>query len=324
MKQPLPFLCVWLVAVVGCQSESAGLAVESVDALPDAAVASADAAPAVDARPDEGTTPPDLAPEAGAPDTAPLAPDAGPSLCAEPAAAAPCSGPLPRSCDHLFQTAGVRTSGPYWLDPDGDGAIPPFVTYCDMQPDSGGWTLIAKVNTADVHNVVEPRNWFALEATPGALASVTFEKNRSPSSHGAYKFASLLGPHTLARFELHAQEDPLQTARWYKAVASPNSFLSWFGSDSTPSRVCTDPEMTLNCSDGTITENKPGLGATVLGGMTLKHYGFQVDAELHMRLDTDEQPWASAVCSSTWDYQSNAWKDTYFVHWGNGLLIWLK
>ncbi len=45
-----------------------------------------------------------------------------------------------RSCKDLIgRFEGLLNSGKYWLSPTDDGN--PFIGYCDMETDNGGWTL---------------------------------------------------------------------------------------------------------------------------------------------------------------------------------------
>ena len=68
-----------------------------------------------------------------------------------------CSGQANDGCAYLsclkVQLANPNaTTGTYLLDPDGaDGPKVSYEAWCDMDVDGGGWTLVAKVSGADVH-----------------------------------------------------------------------------------------------------------------------------------------------------------------------------
>lgn len=47
-----------------------------------------------------------------------------------------------RSCKDLHAQAPSLPSGSYWLDPDGNGGLAPFLAPCDMVTSGGGWTVI--------------------------------------------------------------------------------------------------------------------------------------------------------------------------------------
>jgi hypothetical protein len=239
-----------------------------------------------------------------------------PMRCDQPVSAGDCTGLIPRSCQELFSW-GARTDGAYKIDPDG--------AQMNVR-DQTGWTLMAKVQTANVDSVDEQRTWFITEGSPSMLTTRTFIDNQPPSSHGAYKFAPLISASSVARFEIYAQLDTTQKGTWYKAVASAGSLQSWFtANDTTASKVCTDLAFTLNCSNGTIAPDGPaGTSATLLNGMNLTPFGYTAGGPIHMRLNDDGTPAASGVCSNTLNNDSNKWKDTYMTHWGNGLLIWLN
>jgi hypothetical protein len=191
--------------------------------------------------------------------------------------------------------------------------------------DQIGWTLMAKVHTANVNMVDEPRAWFVSESHPETLMSRAFIDNQPPASHGAYKFVPLLTASSVARFEVYAQLDVTQKAAWYKVVASAASLQGWFTTnDMTASKVCTNLGLTLNCSDGKIAPHADE-AVTFLDGMLLDPYGFNSGgSSVHMRLNDDAIPENSGVCSATLDRDNNKWMDSYNTHWGNGLLIWIN
>lgn len=49
---------------------------------------------------------------------------------------------LPNDCLAIRATTPEAASGVYVIDPDNEGEIEPFTTYCDMDTQDGGWTLL--------------------------------------------------------------------------------------------------------------------------------------------------------------------------------------
>jgi cysteine-rich repeat protein len=226
----------------------------------------------------------------------------------------------PRSCAHVLSIVADAYDAAYELHPSPGESL---TTWCDMSGEGGGWTLVAKVNPTNMPTdaASEPSGWFGATLAVDQLQSPAFTVNGPLASHGAGRFASLIGPESLARFEVVAADDFDQRVSWYKEIASADGFASWFGSDTTETTVCTDLTMTANCSMGTIAASRGD--ATWLRGMTLDDYGFDTNYDVHMRLATDGSSEHSGLCSGTFNNDDNAWHDSYADHWGNALLVWL-
>ncbi len=81
------------------------------------------------------------------------------------------------SCLDILR-AGVKTSGPYWINPGGSYTGPALRLFCDMETDGGGWTLVYKSDRSSNgpggnHNQGNPYSTDALvNATVNTVASV--------------------------------------------------------------------------------------------------------------------------------------------------------
>lgn len=79
----------------------------------------------------------------------------------------------PASCADLLEADPSAQSGPYILDPDGQGEEIPFMVYCDMETDDGGWTLVARISNGDAHNWIDDANyWYSRQTPNGATDQV--------------------------------------------------------------------------------------------------------------------------------------------------------
>lgn len=227
---------------------------------------------------------------------------------------------IPRTCAEILAELPASPSGVYTLRPDGD----PLAAYCDMASLGGGWTLIAKVHRAETNNLPEPPAWFTSPMNVDQLSSPMTVLDGPLASHGGQRFAAVLSAETLARFDVLAADDPNQRASFFKRVASAESLAGWFADDPVASQVCADVDMTANCAEGRIAVEADEPGLVYLGNMDLAHHGYETIAPLAMRLDDNVSAAPSGICSCTLDNQDNAWADDYEIHWGNGLLIWLR
>lgn len=127
------------------------------------------------------------------------------------------------SCAELYED-GVRASGAYWFDPDGSGT--PYQTYCDMETDGGGWTLVLKVDDSNPAELRYAGALWTSEAllneddfayTPGvakleSFNDVPFQTMRACfPSQGNYCFShTLAGPQDSALASFSAGTDEVQ------------------------------------------------------------------------------------------------------------------
>lgn len=229
---------------------------------------------------------------------------------------------IPRSCAHVLAELPGIADGQYRIELSSG----PLDVYCDMVTDGGGWALVAKVNPTDQDTAprTEPVGWFDMELGADHLASPDLVLDGPLASHGGSRLVSLVDEGTLARFELIAADDHAVTVAWYKQVLA-ESLESWFDFGDLPTMVCSDLAMSIDCEMASIAPTGGSNSPTLLGGMDVLDFGYPGGYPIHMRLSDDESESSfSALCSSTEDREGNAWPDSYDMHWGNALRIWLR
>ncbi|MCH9682405.1 MAG: hypothetical protein K0V04_13290 [Deltaproteobacteria bacterium] len=228
-----------------------------------------------------------------------------------------------RSCAHILSVEPKAASATYRIAPDGRM----LDTWCDMETEGGGWTLMAKVNPTTAHQAGpgEPEGWTGLELNPEQVTTPELVVNGPLASHGLDRFSALAMPGTLARFELAAGADLSTRVAWYKSVPNASTVSTWFEPNDQPTQVCTDVDMMLDCGEGRILSGEEYGNITAMENMVLDSFGYPANFPVHMRLDNDPiEGFLTGVCSSTLDLDGNSWPDTYAQHWGNALLIWIR
>jgi hypothetical protein len=86
-----------------------------------------------------------------------------------------CSEDRFKSCKGILNAHPNTSSGIYTIDPDGpSGAHKPFETYCEMELDGGGWTLVGVVSDdGDDHWTMENRDyWTTDDSTFGSVQAL--------------------------------------------------------------------------------------------------------------------------------------------------------
>ncbi|GAB5388650.1 MAG: hypothetical protein Alpg2KO_16180 [Alphaproteobacteria bacterium] len=247
-----------------------------------------------------------------------------PGIFADGASAVSCNEYLVPSTPDQY-AAATGGSGVYTIDPDGNNSgNSPFNVYCDMDPATGGWTLVGRINSADQDNLDEPNNWFTSGTNQSQLLSASDTRNGGMSAHGASLFTPIITDNaSLSRFVARAESNLSVSGTFYKTVTSAN-FTNWFNAaEGVATPTCTNVDMTANCSTSAfIVTTGSDHGVYWLNGMNLASLGLGGAGVLHTRQNGANADHFSALCSYT--INSSSWPDNYQTHWGNVLEIWLR
>ncbi|GAB5388649.1 MAG: hypothetical protein Alpg2KO_16170 [Alphaproteobacteria bacterium] len=221
--------------------------------------------------------------------------------------------------------AATGGSGVYSIDPDGDNTgNAPFTVYCDMDPATGGWTLVGRINSADQDNLDEPNDWFTSGTNQSQLLSAFDTRNGGMSAHGAKLFAPIIIDNTsLSRFLVRAEGNLSVIGTFYKTVTSAN-FANWFNAaEGVATPTCTNVDMTANCSTSAfIVTTGQDHGVYRLDGMSLASLGLDGAGMLHTRQNGANADRFSGLCSYTINPPGLPGK--YHTQCGNMLEIWLR
>ncbi len=224
------------------------------------------------------------------------------------------------TCRTILRADPDSEDGVYLIDPDGSGGNDPFEAYCDMSRDGGGWTLVAKVNSANEADVYEPRGFFGTAINREQLLDPAMEMNAPPAAHGLTRVTPMtIDDRTVAKFELVNGADSNETVSFYKVVNRTN-ISTWFDTtEPSASLTCINAGLMEECTfDAFEVRSEPGGTRYALVGMSLVKYQLETIGELHMRIEGDLGSDASGVCSGNADWVG------YDTYWGNGLLVWFR
>ena len=225
---------------------------------------------------------------------------------------------LEQSCDNIISNGYASVTGLYTIGTSSDN----FEVYCDMI-NGTGWTLIAKSPPTDSGSPHAHIDWFLNGQNQNDLKYNTMTYQTTKSAIGLSQL-SKINHKNQAKF-LFVSEDQSQEVPFFKTIISSN-LPQWFkDTESTPTLTCINQEMTDQCETRSF-ENYSS--RYWLRGMTLQKYGFTTlnnqDKDIHFSFINSTEI-SSSMCSSTGNYDGNAWKDfAADGHWGNALKVYVK
>lgn len=222
---------------------------------------------------------------------------------------------LEKSCNDIITNNYANDDGVYFVGESDDN----FQVYCDMR-DNEGWTLIAKINNANIDSIDEPQDWFVNGQNTDDILNPNLVVNNGFASLGLTNLNKLDFTNTVSEF-VFINDIQTKSALFYKDTNITN-IQNWFnGTEATSTTVCTDKDLTQNCVASQF-QNVDNV--YFLKGMSLSVHGYTAPGDLHLRHNENVNAHISSICSYTFSYDNNEWGDTYNTHWGNGALIYIR
>lgn len=141
------------------------------------------------------------------------------------------------SCAAIHAAFASLPSAVYTLDPDGDGPLPAFSTYCEMVDDEGGWTLALKLDGSKPTFAYASALWTndsvlnaastdlsAAEAKLASFSTVPFTRIRAGMIDGGvrrYASFAIAAPSLRALFAGAPRNTGEGRAKWLSLLADP-------------------------------------------------------------------------------------------------------
>lgn len=102
------------------------------------------------------------------------------------------------SCKDILDSGTATVSGAYVIDPDGPGGAAPFLTFCDMTTDGGGWSLVGYGYAGSTATSSSNHNFRSLDCGGG-----TFSPSARGTSSASVAAAGLAQNSTEIAFSMH-------------------------------------------------------------------------------------------------------------------------
>ena len=127
-----------------------------------------------------------------------------------------------KSCKQLKMLTPSLPTGIYWIDPDDGSSNNAFQAFCDMETDSGGWTLVYSYTFTDYEHFMENTN--AITPTPdwpnrGAVPlSTTTPLNETHFAAMRFELWRLIGSEVLIKSNIN---------NWIACLPHEGSLVDW-------------------------------------------------------------------------------------------------